>query len=104
MARLFAKRPFLNWIIGIAAILSLAVGASLVTESLAIQKNRPGVVVAEKVTARKGDSESYEASFQEPLHAGAEFLLVEQRQAWMHVELPDGRRCWLPADAVEMVR
>ena len=60
--------------------------------------------MAEEVTARKGDSTSYEASFQDPLHAGAEFLLVEERNDWVHVELPDGRRCWLPAQSIAMVR
>ena len=73
-------------------------------ETVSIRNNRPGVVIVEEVTARKGDSESYEASFQEPLHSGAEFVLVEERNSWTHVELPDGRRCWLPADAVAMVR
>lgn len=103
-ARLFRKRPFLKWIIGLATVVSVVLGASLLAESLALRNTRPGVVVAEEVTARKGDSDSYEASFQEPLHAGAEFTLVEARKSWMHVELPDGRRCWLPTDSVAMVR
>jgi len=103
-ARLFVRRPFLRWIIAITVGLSLVLAASLIIESLTIRNQRPGVVVAEEVTARKGDSESYEVSFQEPLHAGAEFLLVEERNKWVQVELPDGRRCWLPTRAVAMVR
>jgi tetratricopeptide (TPR) repeat protein len=102
--RLFAPRPFLKWIIGLAGLASAVLGISLVVESLAIKNERPGVVLAEAVTARKGDSESYEASFQEPLHAGAEFVLVEERKNWVQVELPDGRTCWLPSGAVAMVR
>jgi len=47
---------------------------------------------------------TYEASFKDPLHAGTEFVLVEQRNDWLHVELPDGRRCWLPAQAAGLVR
>ena len=103
-ARLFVRRPFLKWVIGIAGIVSLATGASLVAESVAIRGERPGVVVAGEVVARKGDSETYEASFQEPLHAGTEFVLVEERNDWLHVELPDERRCWLPAKASGLVR
>lgn len=101
---IFVKRPFLRWVIGIAALLSLVLGASLLAESIKLATERPGVVVADEVTARKGDSESYEASFQEPLHAGAEFELVEERGDWVQVELPDGQRCWLPERAVAMVR
>lgn len=102
--RLFKPRPFMKWMIGFSALLSLVLGASLVLESMAIKGERPGVVIAEEVVARKGDSESYEASFQEPLHAGAEFVLVEERKDWVQARLPDGRTCWLPGRAVEMVR
>ena len=62
------------------------------------------MVLAEEVIARKGDSDTYEASFQDPLHAGTEFVLVEERGHWIHVELPDGRRCWLPSRDVGLVR
>ena len=102
--RIFFPRPFLKWIIGISAALSAALGVSLLNESLALERERPGVILAEEVVARKGDSHTYEASFQEPLHAGTEFLLLEERKQWIHAELPDGRRCWLPAQATEMVR
>lgn len=103
-AALFHKRPFLKWVIGIAGIVSLAAGASLVLESVEIGRTRPGVVIAGEVVARKGDSETYEASFQDPLHAGTEFVLVEERGDWLHVELPDGRRCWLPSKTAGLVR
>lgn len=103
-ARLFFPRPFLKWIIGIAAIVSFTIGASLLVEARALRSERPGVVVAAEVVARKGDSTTYEASFRDPLHAGTEFLVVEEREKWIHAELPDGRRCWLPSPAVELVR
>ena len=55
-------------------------------------------------SARKGDADTYEAAFTEPLHAGTEFVLVEDRGDWVQAELSDGRRCWLPARAVGLVR
>lgn len=103
-ARLFAPRPFLRWIIGIAAVLALTLGISLLVEARALRQERPGVVLAEEVVARKGDSTTYEASFRDPLHAGTEFLVVEEREQWIHAELPDGRRCWLPSRDVGLVR
>ena len=101
---IFLKRPFLKWIMGTTAILSVVFGVSLVTESRTIQSKRPGVIISDEIIARKGDSESYEASFQEPLHAGTEFTLIENRQNWLHIELIDGRQCWLPEVAISMVR
>ena len=52
---------------------------------------------------RKGDGEGFAKSFVEPLHAGTEFELVEQRGRWYHVELADGRRCWVPIDSAGIV-
>jgi tetratricopeptide (TPR) repeat protein len=58
-----------------------------------------GVILAEQVIARKGDGDTYEPSFNEPLHAGTEFSLLENRGEWYQVELADGQRCWIPAPA-----
>ena len=55
------------------------------------------------VVARKGDGEGYQPSFTGPLHAGTEFALIEERGEWRHVELHDGRRCWLPEKSSELV-
>lgn len=63
-----------------------------------------GVIVAEQVVARKGDGDTYEPSFNEPLHAGTEFALLEDRGAWYQVELADGQRCWIPATSAGLVR
>ena len=103
-AHLFARRAFLRWGIGTCAAVALSCLGSLTAEAASRQLSREGVVVAPEVVARKGDSESFDPSFTEPLHAGTEFRLAEEREAWIHVELVDGRRCWLPAKAVERVR
>lgn len=62
-----------------------------------------GVIVAPQTVARQGDGHSYQPAFEEPLHAGSEFRLIEERPGWYQVELPDGRRCWLPAADAELV-
>ena len=54
--------------------------------------------------ARQGDGLSYDPAFEDPLHAGAEFHVLEERPGWHRVELPDGRRCWLADRDVELVR
>lgn len=101
--RLFRPRSSLRWTIVIASAISLMFLGSLIAETIALKKSRPGVVVADEVIARKGDSVTYEPSFQEPLHAGTEIDLLEERADWLHVELADKRQCWLPASAVELV-
>jgi len=101
--RLFRPGGAPRWAIGLAAVLALALLASLAVEWATAARHEPGVVLADEVVARKGDADTYQPSFKEPLHAGAEFELLENRGQWLHVELADGRRCWLPAAAVGLV-
>lgn len=89
---------------GGALIFALLFLASLLLERSAGMKKQAGVITAAEVVARKGDSESYQPSFQEPLHAGTEFNLVQNRQQWLYIELEDGRRCWVPAGKTELVQ
>ena len=54
-----------------------------------------GVVVNDKVTARKGNSESYDAAFTEPLAQGIEFVLLGRRDDWLHVRIGDRNTAWI---------
>jgi len=104
VAKLFFRRPIFNraaWAGGVVAVLFLA---SLSIEATAHRRSDLGVIVDSGVTARKGNSDSYERSFKEPLHAGTEFNIIEDRDTWVQVELMDERRCWLPAQSIERVR
>lgn len=103
-ARLFMQRPILNWAIGLCVILSALLFGSLTVQAIAQTNDASGIILAENTTARKGNGETYQPSFEEPLHAGTEFTLLEDRSGWYHIELHDGRRCWIPERAVELVR
>ena len=102
--RLFAKKTFLSWCIVISAIFSLAFAASLAADELSFRKSRAGVILSKEVVARKGNSETYEPSFKEALHAGTEFTLLEDRGTWYRIELADARTCWVPSKDVGLVR
>ena len=101
---LFRPRSLLKWAVGACALMSLLCLTSLIIESATTAREQPGVILADSLVARKGDSESYEASFQNPLHAGTEFQVVEARGPWLHVALLDGRECWLPRSGVALVK
>lgn len=100
--RLFRRQWAPGWALGGLAIAGLLMLGSLVVEATAVQPVE-GVILSPQVTARKGDGESYEPSFTEPLHAGTEFRLLEERNGWYRVELPDGRTCWIPEEAAGLV-
>jgi len=102
--RIFMKRPWIGWSLGLSVFLSVLFACSVSAEAWALQSRKSGVVVSNDVVARKGDSETYEPSFTEPLHAGTEFSIAEIRQDWYQVELADGRRCWIPTRSAELVQ
>jgi len=102
--RLFRKHALLKWMIVGAAALSLLLFASVTTEHVSRVRNPAGVMIADATVARKGNSETYQPSFQEPLHAGAEFALLETRGEWHQIRLGDGRTCWIPRDSAQLVR
>lgn len=102
--RLYHRRTFLNYALaGCGALAALMLASILVEEQLR-QRTRPGVILSEEAIAREGDSRTYAPSFREPLHAGTEFVLLEDRADWLYVELADGQRGWVPAHDAGLVR
>ena len=100
--RLFRRVWSPGWALGLLGGVAVLFLGSLVFESTVQASQQVGVVVASQVIARTGDGQSYEPAFSDPLHAGAEFVLLDARNDWNHVELPDGRQCWLPADSSDL--
>ncbi|HPD47787.1 MAG TPA: hypothetical protein P5279_14315 [Anaerohalosphaeraceae bacterium] len=98
--------PSQRWAVvaaAIAAVIALALGVSVAVERHTDRTRRFGVIVAESVEARQGDGPAYPPSFKEPLHAGTEFDLLEQRPGWWHIRLMDGKTTWIPEQAAELV-
>lgn len=84
-------------------ILAVALLFSLSLSSFLQGKYKEGVIISAQVVARKGDGESYRPSFREPLHQGTEFILLKKRVGWWHIQLSDGRECWIPGRDAESV-
>ena len=96
------KSVLKSWITGLAVVfilLAVSIGADIISEL----RYKSGVITEHEVIARKGDSSSYNSSFEQPLHAGTEVTLLEERTGWLRVKLLNGEECWLPSDSVEFV-
>jgi hypothetical protein len=103
-ARLFWRKPAITLGLALSGAVALALFVSLSLEARHHQAHPRGVVIAPEVVARKGDGETYQPSFAEPLHAGTEFTVHEDRGAWLLVALPDERTCWVPRGDIALVR
>lgn len=58
-----------------------------------------GVVTADSVTARKGNSANYEPAFTEPLTEGREFTVLEERGEWLFVRISQTGDAWIERDS-----
>ncbi len=91
------------WGLVLSGLLAALLLGSLVVDSTSGADRHSGVILAQQVVARKGDGNSYEPSFTEPLHAGTEFRVIEERKDWLQIQLPDGRQCWVPSESSGLV-
>jgi len=103
LVRLRWPVPALRYGAGVALVVFLVLGSSVLVDEYRRAAVREGVIVRDGVVARKGDGESYEPRFKQPLAQGVEFTLLEARGSWLHIELPDGKDAWIPARAAEFL-
>lgn len=75
--------------------------------ALLIQKSwtekQAGTVVVGSVFGKKGPGYAYANAFNQPLHDGLEFILIERRGDWGRIELPDTRQCWVPTSQIQLI-
>jgi len=90
-------------VLGVAAVLTLCMAASVVTGVVTDARRVEGVIVADEVVARQADWPDAAPSFKESLHAGLEFEVIEQRRDYLHIRLPDGSDGWIPTTAAELI-
>jgi len=88
----------------VSACIGMIFFISITVDSLLEKQSPGGVITVQEVTARKGDNETYESSFTEPLHEGVEFVLVDTRPGWYYIELPDSSRTWVPEKSAQLIR
>ena len=100
---LFVRWPVLRTLLAVASVVCGLFLVSILVEAVQAVRNPEGVITAGEVIARKGDADMYQQSFTEPLHAGTEFTALEKRPDWIHIELGNGSRGWIPQSAGELV-
>ncbi len=99
----FARWPAVIPVCCVMVLIPIAMIASVAIEQHSLTTHRSGVIISESVVARQGDGDNYPKSFNEPLHAGTEFDLIEQRPDWLYIELPNGQNTWIPSQSTELI-
>jgi hypothetical protein len=99
----FGRGPVTVTAVVLSCVVLLCFLTSTVIETSRQANARYGVITAGEVVARQGDGPNYPPSFKDPLHAGTEFQLVEQRPGWFHIVLFNGSEAWIPDDTAGLV-
>jgi len=104
IVRLFRARA--RWLLAAAACaaVSLAAAASVAADTVFSNRAPQGVLLLDDVVLRKGNGLGFAPQFEQPIHRGEEFRLIERRADWLNVELRNGKTGWLPAHSAELVR
>ena len=92
-------RPRLAWGWPAAALAAIWLACAVsVASDVWFGDHLEGVVLADDVIVRKGNSEGFEPQFEEPLHQGVEFRVLEKRPGWLHIELANSKTGWIRTD------
>ncbi len=76
---------------------------SVFFDTMDLSQHPGGVITVDAIIARKGDGISYSPSFEDPLHSGLEFTLINQRPGWYYIELSDNTRTWIPDNTASLI-
>lgn len=93
--RIYRKRAGLVPAVCLLALLWMSAGTSVLIESWNRSHVLEGVTVQDDIIVRKGNGEASAAALREELHAGVEFVILEERPGWYRIELPDGNSGWI---------
>ncbi len=97
LVRLFRDSEWVRWSIALTLLISLVMAASATIKYVETFHNRGGVVLLQEAPVRAGFSHKDTTLF--ILHEGAEFRILDQEKGWWKIELPDGKKGWLPTDS-----
>jgi tetratricopeptide (TPR) repeat protein len=100
VAGLYVRPRLLKRIALIALCITIAAVISAAYDWYRFSHIKHGVVIADEVVARKGDSETYQPAFTQPLAEGTEFQVLDQRNGWTHLRLAALQDGWVPSKDV----
>ena len=79
-----------------ALLITLALVVSVGYDWYRFTHIKHGVTVADQVVARKGDGESYQPAFTDPLNEATEFVVIDHRSGWVLARFSGAQEGWLP--------
>jgi len=104
LLRTIRRYPGWNYLAGTLGSIAILIGCSVFIDVAVTRTRTRGVVVANDVVVRKGNAESFQPQFEEPMQQGVEFKVLEERPDWLHIEFNNGASGWIPTSDAEIVK
>lgn len=98
-AAVFYRRRALRTLAVAALALTVVAGVSAGYDWYRFQGRQNGTLTADGVIARKGNADSYEPAFTQPLPQGTEFQVLENRGDWLLIRVVGGKEGWVTKDS-----
>ncbi|MHC4698891.1 MAG: SH3 domain-containing protein [Planctomycetota bacterium] len=87
----------------VAAVLASALAGSVGAQRSSDRRAPEGVITTMDVAVYKGPGTTYQRQFEQPLQAGVEFTLLEDRAGWWNIRLADGKNGWIDASTGDLI-
>lgn len=101
--RVYVRRVRWRYVLIPLGLITIVLAVSVAADFAAGTRHAEGVLVVDNVMVRKGNGEGFEPQFDQPLHQGVEFKLLERRNDWLRIELPDGQNGWVRTAQAELI-
>jgi tetratricopeptide (TPR) repeat protein len=95
VAALFVRFRVIVYLAWVAVLLTFVTAFSAAYDWHRYERTQRGVIVDDEVTARKGNADTYDPAFTEPLSEGTEFQVLERRGGWLLIRLPGSQEGWV---------
>jgi len=97
--------PHVGWryVLIVLLIVWVALAASVGASAYAAERWCEGVIVADDVVVGKDPGLGSSPAFEEKLHSGVEFELLERDDGWYHIQLPNGKSGWIARASAELI-
>ena len=99
--KMFRENELLKWLMHICLIFFLIFGITFAIKWYSLKYRHSGVVKAEEIFVRAGNSENSTVFFK--LHDRTEFIILDREGDWYKISIQDGKRGWIKKDFCEVV-
>lgn len=99
----FVRRAAWRYVLIVLLVGWVSLGVSVFASAYAAEHDRGGVIVADDVVANKDPGLGSTPAFEEKLHQGVEFELLDHDRSWYQIRLPNGKSGWIAQEVAELI-